>query len=72
MTPPRGEGGWKLVGRIGQWALVFGRTFAGDEGDELADTFLHAFLGLFGDFGVLGQGSLHDTSNWSEVAYISI
>jgi hypothetical protein len=27
-------------------------TFAGDERDELADTLLHAFFGLFGYFGI--------------------
>ena len=48
------------------------RTFAGDERDELADTFLHAFLGFFCDFGIVWESTLHDTGDWCKVAYVSI
>jgi len=49
-----------------------GRTFASDEGDELAHAFLHALLCLFRNFGILWKRSLHDTSNWSKVPYVRI
>ena len=47
-------------------------TFAGDEGNEFAHTFLHTLFGFFGDFGIFGQGGLHDPGNWCKVSYISI
>lgn len=47
-------------------------TFAGDEGDKLAYTLLHAFFGFFGDFGVFGQRRLHDPGDWCKVTYVSI
>lgn len=49
-----------------------GLTLAGDEGDELADAFLHALLGLFCDFSVIGKSILHNSSHWSKVAYVSV
>src|ERR1700675_1594560 len=52
--------------------LVRGRTFACDEGDELAHAFLHALLCLLRNFGILWECCLHDTSNWSKVSYVSI
>ena len=48
------------------------RTFAGDEGDELADALLHAFFGLFRDLGVFRQSRLHDPGDWSKVANVSV
>ncbi len=47
-------------------------TLACDEGDELAHALLHAFFRFFGDFGVFGQGHLHDTRDWSKVANVSV
>lgn len=54
----------------GFWLLR--RTFAGDEADEFADAFLHALFGLFGDFGVVGEGLFHDSGNWRKVSDVSI
>lgn len=48
------------------------RTLTGDEGDELADTFLHAFLGFFGNFGIVWKGTFHNSGDWCKVAYVSI
>jgi hypothetical protein len=48
------------------------RTFASDEGYELANTLLHALLGLFGDLRVFGQSGLHDSRDWSKVVDVSI
>ena len=48
------------------------RTLACDEGDELAHTLLHTFLCFFGDFGILGQGHLHDSGDWSKVTNVSV
>ncbi len=48
------------------------RTFAGDKGYEFAHAFLHAFLGLLGNLGVLGEGQLHDARHWSKVADVSV
>jgi hypothetical protein len=47
-------------------------TFACYERDELAHAFLHAFLGLFGDFGIFWQRRFHDTGHWCEIPYVSI
>ena len=47
-------------------------TFARDEADELAHAFLHALFGFLGDFGIVGQGGLHDAGHWSKVANVSI
>lgn len=54
------------------WGGEFSLTFTGDEADKFAHTFLHAFLGLFGDLGVLRESILHDTGDWREVANVSI
>lgn len=48
------------------------RTFARYERDEFAHTLLHAFFGLFGDFGVLGQSRLHDARDWGKVMNVSV
>lgn len=47
-------------------------TFACDEGDKLAHAFLHALLRFLGNFGILGQCGLHNSSHWSKVADVSI
>ena len=47
-------------------------TFAGDERDELADAFLHAFFGFFGYLRVVWQCCLHDSSDWCKVPDVSI
>ena len=52
--------------------IVIVRTFTCNERNKLAHAFLHAFFCFFGNFGVLGQRSLHDSSDWSKVAYVSI
>lgn len=48
------------------------RTLAGDEGDELADTLLHALLGFLRDLRILRQGGLHDAGHWSKIMNVSI
>jgi hypothetical protein len=57
-----------------QWRAETGAelTLARDEGDELADAFLHALLCLLCNLGVFGQGHLHDSRDWSKVADVSI
>jgi hypothetical protein len=47
-------------------------TLAGDERDELAHALLHAFLCLLCNFGVLGEGHLHDAGDWSKVTDVSV
>lgn len=47
-------------------------TFARNERDELRDTFLHAFLRLLRNFGVLRQRGLHDSGDWRKVTNVSI
>ena len=49
-----------------------GLTFACDEGDELANTLLHAFLSFLCYLCIVWQGVLHDSSDWSKVANVSI
>lgn len=44
-------------------SMIDRHTFTSNERNELADTFLHAFLCLFCDLSVLGEGSLHDTGD---------
>lgn len=48
------------------------RTFARNEGDELGNTLLHAFLCFLGDFCILGQSSFHDARDWSKVSNVSV
>ena len=47
-------------------------TLAGNEGDELADTFLHAFLCFLGYLCIVGESHLHDAGDWSEITNVSI
>ena len=47
-------------------------TLTRDEGNELANTFLHTLLRLLCDLGVVGKSILHDASDWSKVANVSI
>lgn len=47
-------------------------TFAGDEGDELANAFLHALFRLFGDLGILGESIFHNAGHWCKVSDVSI
>jgi predicted small integral membrane protein len=47
-------------------------TFAGDEGDELADALLHAFFGFLGYLCVVGKRHLHDAGDWSKITNVSI
>jgi hypothetical protein len=47
-------------------------TLAGDEGDKLGDTFLHALLCLLGNLCVFWKGGFHDSRDWSKVADVSI
>lgn len=42
-------------------ALLTG--LAGDEADELRDTFLHRLLRVLGDLGVVGKRPLHDAAD---------
>jgi len=56
-------------GRRADWKRF---TLARNEGDELADALLHAFLCFFGNLGVVGQCHLHDAGDWSKVTYVSI
>lgn len=39
-------------------------TLAGDERDELAHAFLHAFLGFLCDLCIFRQSQLHDARHW--------
>jgi hypothetical protein len=43
--------------------FTFFTGFTSDEGDEFGDALLDGFLGIFGDFGVLGEGLFHDTTD---------
>lgn len=36
---------------------------AGDEGNELGYALLNSFLGIFGDFGIIGESLLHDAAD---------
>ena len=65
-------GGWASKSAVVWQLLEVELTLAGYEGDELAHAFLHAFLCLFGYFGVVGQRHFHDARNWSKVTYVSI
>ena len=47
-------------------------TFAGNEANELAHAFLHAFLCFFRYLRILGKRCFHDTGNWSKVVNVSI
>lgn len=47
-------------------------TFARNERYELADALLHALLCLLCDLGIVRQRILHDSSDWSKVANVSI
>jgi hypothetical protein len=62
----------KLMCAPGGAKKIRQHTFAGDEGDKLADAFLHAFFCFFGDLGVLWKRRLHYSSDWRKVADVSI
>jgi hypothetical protein len=43
--------------------LALFACFAGDEGNELGYALLNSFLGVFGDFGIIGKGLLHNAAD---------
>ena len=65
-----------VIGQSALQTLRFGlgleHTFASDEGDELAHTFLHALFGFLCDFGIFWKSSLHDPGNWCKVTNVSV
>lgn len=49
-----------------------GLAFTGDEGNELAHTFLHAFFGFFCDLGIIGECCFHDPRDYRKVLNVSL